>query len=105
MPILGPTTNHVEIRHWADAHGAVPTEILPQIVDSEPVQIRLVQKDSNLTHPERRTISWADFFARFDELGLAFVYDDDSTGYNELLQLEAKSPYRSLHHQAVPTDN
>ena len=105
MPILGPTTDHREIRHWADANGAVPTEILPQIVNSEPVQIRLTTKGSSVTHAERRTITWVEFFARFDELGLAFVYDDDSTGYNELLQIEAKSPYKNRQYAAVPKEN
>ena len=86
-------------------NGAMPIEILPQTLDSEPVQLRIILKAASLSHPERRKISWEDFFARFDELGLAFVYDDDSTGYNELLQIEAKSPYRSLQNTAIPGEN
>ncbi len=31
-------------------------------------------------------ISWEEFFARFDLLGLTVVYDDSMDGYNELLQ-------------------
>jgi hypothetical protein len=105
MPIIGPTTDHFEIQHWADSKGAVPTEILPGIVDGEPAQIRLVLKYSSQTHPERRQISWIEFFSKFDQLGLAFVYDDSGTGYNELLQIEARSPYRNEQYRAVPVEN
>ena len=105
MPTLGPTTDHHEIRHWAEANGAVPTEILPQIVDSVPTQIRLVLKGSAGQDATRRTITWEEFFAKFDQLGLALVYDGDSTGYNELLQIEARSPYRNPRRTAVPKEN
>ncbi len=105
MPMVGPTTDHYEIQHWADAHSAIPTEILPSIVDGEPTQIRLVLGYSPETHPERRQITWNEFFLKFDQLGLALVYDDDSTGRNELLQIEAKSPYRNEKYRSVPVEN
>ena len=33
MAIAGPTTDHDEIRRWADSHSALPVEVLPVIVD------------------------------------------------------------------------
>ncbi len=93
MPINGPTTDHLEIRHWAQTHNVVPVEVMPDHVDSEPATLRLMLS-GQIRHPEMIRISWDDFFVKFDELGLTFVYDSDSTGYNEILQIESRSPYR-----------
>jgi hypothetical protein len=95
MPIAGPTTNHDEIRTWAERQRIVPVEVMPHIVDHEPAGLELLFSKSVGTRPEVRVISWDDFFARFDLLGLAFVYDDESTGYNELLQRDEHSPQAS----------
>ena len=92
MPIKGPTTNHVEIRAWAEAHCAVPAEVLPHVVDSEPALLRMVLSDQfGPDRPNLRQLSWDEFFVKFDWLGLTFVYDAE---YNEILQIEEKSPYR-----------
>lgn len=93
MPISEPTTDHVEIRHWAQTHNAVPVEVLPDHVDSEPATLRLVLAAQG-NRPGLTEISWDEFFVKFDELGLTFVYDNDATGYNEILQVESRSPYR-----------
>lgn len=95
MPIAGPTTDHNEIRSWAEKNQSVPTEILPQIVDGEPVTLRIMRPDLAGNRRDVRVIPWEDFFAKFDLLGLTFVYDNDATGYNELLQIESRNPYRS----------
>ena len=50
-----------------------------------------------------RVLPWDEFFLKFDELGLTFVYNDDSTGWNELLQREEASPYRSPAHPVPST--
>ncbi len=101
MAVSEPTTDHLEIRHWAQKHNVVPVEVLPDHVDSEPATLRLVllaqAKRSGL-----QEISWDEFFIKFDELGLTFVYDNDSTGYNEILQVESRSPYR---HPEYRTDS
>lgn len=94
MAITGPTTDHYEIRHWADLHSAVPVEVLPVIVNSEPAVLRIMRKEQASDIPNVLVISWDEFFCKFDALGLTFVYDDGSTGYNEILQIEEKSPYR-----------
>ena len=94
MPISGPTTDHALIRRWADRHQFVPAEKLPGRVDGEPAELRFVSAAQAETRKDVRIIAWADFFAKFDQHGLALVYDDDSTGYNEVLQVENRSPYR-----------
>ena len=93
MPVSEPTTDHTEIRHWAQKHNAVPVEVLPDHIDSEPATLRLVLT-AQAKSPELKQISWDEFFIKFDELGLTFVYDNGSTGYNEILQVESRSPYR-----------
>ena len=98
MAIVGPTTNHKEIRHWAESHSAAPAEILPLLVDSEPALLRVMLRAQIEDHANARALPWEEFFARFDALGLTFVYDDDSTGYNEILQREEESPYRRPEH-------
>ena len=94
MAISGPTSDHIEIRRWAEKHHSVPGEKLPSRVDGEPTELHLIRASEAAKQQEKRVISWDDFFARFDQHGLAFVDDDDSTGYNEILQIEEKSPYR-----------
>ena len=101
MPIIGPVTDHTEIRRWADANHAVPTEVLPHEIDSEPALIRLMLAEHAKDRKDVRMIDWEEFFLKFDSLGLSFVYDDDSTGYNEILQIEEKSPYRSSERNAA----
>jgi hypothetical protein len=102
MPIFGPTTDHREIRSWADRHKVVPTEMLPHRVDHEPSVLQLMFAKKAVSCPDVHMISWDEFFARFDVLGLAFVYDDEQGGYNELLQRDEKAPrigeaYRREH--------
>ncbi len=105
MAILGPTRNHEEIRRWAEANRFCPAERLPARVDGEPAELTLASATQLKTHQERRSISWEDFFCRFDLHGLAFVYDDDSTGYNEILQVEQQSPYRHPEHKPRSIEN
>ena len=98
MAIAGPTTDHSEIRRWAERHGAVPVEVLPLDVDSEPALLRLMLKLQIVDRPNVRAINWEEFFLKFDALGLALVYDD-STGNNEILQRDEQNPYRHPSHR------
>lgn len=95
MPILGPTTDHHEIRYWAEKNGAVPAELLPHTLDTVPAELRFMFAESAKRQIDVRIIPWEEFFLKFDELGLTFVYDEDSTGFNQILQREEASPYRS----------
>lgn len=91
--MLGPTTDHEEIRRWANTVGAKPAEVSPNIFDGEPAILRFVF-GSVLAGAEFRVISWDNFFALFDAMGLALVYDE-SPQY-QLLQVEEKSAYRFM---------
>ncbi|WP_263383552.1 hypothetical protein [Granulicella arctica] len=94
MSLSGPTTNHNEIRIWAESHQIVPTELLPHVLDHEPAELRMMLAGQANGHPDIKVLTWEEFFLKFDSLGLTFVYDDERAGYNEILQIEEKSPYR-----------
>ena len=95
MSMTGPTTNHVEIHAWAESRSIVPVEMLPHQVDHEPSVLRLMFAVHATERRDLRLITWEEFFVRFDLLGLTFVYDTDTSGYNALLQIDDKSPYRN----------
>ncbi len=105
MAIAGPTTDHHEIRLWAQSRAAVPVEILPSFVDGEPALLRLMPKEQANDMPNVRVIGWEEFFCKFDALGLTLVYDNASTDYNEILQRDEHSPYRHPDHHPKALQN
>ena len=71
----------------------LPAERMPTRVDGEPATLQFVMACAGKMRGDALELSWDEFFKRFDLLGLALVYDEKS-GQNELLQIDAKSPYR-----------
>ena len=103
MPISGPTSDHELIKRWANAHNFVPVEALPARVDGEPSVLSLVSEIQAKSRKDVVVIGWEDFFAKFDQHGLAFVYDDESSsGCYESLQNEERSPYRHTSQRPDP---
>ena len=94
MAMSGPTTDHWEIRSWAEKHNAVPAEVLPHLLDGEPATLRILAKEAVRDHTDVKLITWDEFFVKFDQLGLTFVYDDETAGSHEILQVEERNPYR-----------
>ncbi len=88
----GPTTDHGEILAWATRHHAVPAEVLVLKFDGQPSILRFLFGNAHRGTPDIRPIGWDDFFARFDVLGLALVYDDSPSF--QILQIEAESAYQ-----------
>ena len=64
MKLTGPTTNHAEIQHWAEAHQAIPTEILPQFLDHEPTTLRIMLPQMVQDRPDVRVMTWEEFFTK-----------------------------------------
>ena len=87
-----PTTDHREILRWAKANNATPVEVNAAKHDGEPAILRFVFGELPKDHAEFRPTSWESFFAQFDLLGLAMVFDGDRR--YELLQIEERSAYR-----------
>jgi hypothetical protein len=105
MPIVGPTTDHDEIKHWAEKHRAVPAEILPPHLNHEPAVLRMMLPQIAADHKDIRVLAWDEFFAKFDLLGLSFVYANDHSGYNEILQIDGRNPYRNSRNQPIDPHN
>jgi hypothetical protein len=88
------TTDHDEIRRWAESRGGKPARVEETGSDGDPGLIRLMfpeaaeAEDSNLEE-----ISWDEWFGAFDENGLALVYqeqtaDGEESRFNKLVSRE-----------------
>jgi hypothetical protein len=67
------TTDHNKIKTWAEARGGKPATVKDTEEDGHAgiLRIKLDPKDDRLEE-----ISWDEFFKKFDEAGLAFLYQD-----------------------------
>ncbi len=90
----GGTTDHDEIREWAEARGGKPACVQGTGGKGDIGMLRLEfpgkpnAKDDRLSE-----ISWDDFFEKFDERGLALVYQDKTadgraSNFNKLVSRE-----------------
>lgn len=104
------TRDHEEIRHWAEARGALPSEVASTHNRNEPGILRFQfprsrgQNDQNL-----REISWDAFFEKFDENDLELVYqektaDGEKSNFNKLVRAEQSSPSSRSHVSAKGKD-
>ena len=73
---LVPTRDHERIRNWAARHGAVPAEIRRLKFDGDPSILYFLFGNAASGTPELLPISWEDFFARFDLLGLSMAWHE-----------------------------
>jgi hypothetical protein len=73
MSAANTTTDHDEIRRWAESRGGKPATVAGTAKDSEAGILRLDfdPKDEALDR-----ISWDEFFEKFDQAHLAFLYQD-----------------------------
>lgn len=83
------TTNHTEIKNWAQEHNGVPAVIKDTEEGSGAGVLRIHfdnSDDSNF-----KQVSWSEFFDTFDKKDLAFLYQDekDSTFHKFINKKEA----------------
>ena len=67
------TTDHDTIRQWAERRGGKPATVRPTEEDGEPGILRI---DFDPKEEALEPIEWNDFFRKFDEADLAFLYQD-----------------------------
>lgn len=73
------TTDHDEIREWAEAHGGVPAAVKRTHKGGDVGIIRIMFPDApNSEHDALEAISWEEFFQEFEGRDLALLYDEDS---------------------------
>jgi hypothetical protein len=86
------TTDHNEIRRWAESHGGKPAAVKKTHRDDDPGIIRLMfPKAPHSEHDALEEISWDEFFDKFDESHLALIYEDDSNFSKLVERNNAKS--------------
>jgi hypothetical protein len=73
------TTDHEEIQRWAEERGAEPAEVGRTERDGETGVIRLDFPGYSGARSLKR-ISWDEWFRKFDDSGLALVYQERTAG-------------------------
>jgi hypothetical protein len=76
------TTDHDEIRKWVEARGGRPATVKSTASGGEPGLLR-IDFPGGSGDESLEPISWDDFFAKFDEKGLAFLHQDQTSGGEE----------------------
>ena len=76
------TTDHDEIRKWAEARGGKPATVKRTESDGEAGVLR-IDFPGYSGAGSLEEISWDDFFQKFDEKHLAFLYQDTTSSGEE----------------------
>lgn len=74
------TTDHETIRRWAERRGGRPARVKGTGGNSDPGMLRL---DFGERDPSLAEISWQEFFEKFDENDLAFLYQEETASGEE----------------------
>jgi hypothetical protein len=76
------TTDHETIRKWAEARGGKPATVKRTESGDEPGVLR-IDFPGYSGKNSLEDITWDEFFAKFDEKHLAFLYQDKTSGGEE----------------------
>lgn len=76
MPETRTTTDHEEIRRWAEERGGKPAAVVSS--DEEKIAGGLRIDFPGLDNDEDlREITWTEFFDKFEEQNLVFMYNEE----------------------------
>jgi alkylation response protein AidB-like acyl-CoA dehydrogenase len=73
------TTDHEEIRRWVEEHGGRPAAVRSTGDDGDPGVLR-IDFPGGTGEDQLEHISWDEWFRKFDEQGLAFLYQEQKAG-------------------------
>lgn len=80
------TTDHKTIQAWTKKHGGKPAAVDRTHSDDEVGIVRLMfPKAKQSEHDHLVEITWDEFFEKFEESGLALIYEEDSN-FNKLVK-------------------
>src|ERR1043165_8349714 len=71
------TTDHEKIRNWAEARGGEPATV-KNTEDGE--EAGILRLDFDPPDTGLKKISWDEFFEKFDDADLAFLYQEKTAG-------------------------
>ena len=74
------TTNHDTIRKWVEERNGKPATVKNTGSGREDVGILRIDFPGYSGGDSLEEISWDDFFRKFDDSGLAFLYQDNTSG-------------------------
>jgi hypothetical protein len=74
------TTDHETIRRWAEERGGRPARVRDTGSGDDPGVLRI---DFNEPDERLEQIPWDEFFQKFEEQRLAFLYQDETAGGQE----------------------
>jgi hypothetical protein len=100
------TTDHDEIRKWAEARGGKPAAVKATHRGKDSGIIRVIFPEApNANDDSLEEISWDEFFRKFDEAELALVYQDRTSGgekslFNKLIGRETAESAQHGHNHA-----
>jgi hypothetical protein len=69
------TTDHDEIRRWVEAHDGRPAAVRDTGADGDPGVLR-IDFPGGAGADTLETLDWDDWFRKFDESELAFLYQE-----------------------------
>ncbi|MGE3797683.1 MAG: hypothetical protein AB7G88_07560 [Thermomicrobiales bacterium] len=72
------TTDHDTIRQWAEARGGKPATV-SGTGDGDDAGLLRIDFDVDGKDDRLEPLSWDDFFEKFEEARLAFLYQDEKT--------------------------
>ncbi len=73
------TTDHEEIRRWVESHGGHPA-CVKGTGDREDTGMLRIDFPGYSGKESLKAIDWDEFFEKFDEKNLAFLYQDQTGG-------------------------
>ena len=71
------TTNHDAIKSWAEERGGQPATVEGTPHGSEHAGLLRIKFPNYDGDENLKEVSWDDFFQKFDEKNLAFLYQDE----------------------------
>jgi hypothetical protein len=73
------TTDHDEIRRWVEEHGGKPARVRGTGGGDDPGVLR-IDFPGGTGSDELEHVSWDEWFQKFDEQNLAFLYQEQKAG-------------------------
>jgi hypothetical protein len=70
------TTDHDEIRQWVEERNGKPTSVAGTSKGDEDVGLVAIDFEENGDDESLEQISWDEFFEKFEQKQLAFLYQD-----------------------------
>jgi len=77
------TTNHKEIRKWAEKRGGRPATVESTQHKGESAGLLRIDFPGGAGDPPLKEITWEQFFEKFDESKLALVYQEQKADGEE----------------------